>query len=631
MQVRVFGIRHHGPGSARTLVKALEHYEPDCLLIEGPADADELIELAAMPGLKPPVALLIYDPKSFDRSFYFPFAHFSPEWQAIQWGLKQQVPVHFMDLPISMILNLPSTDLQPQLALPWEQEASSFDARWQRDPLGLIAQLAGYTDSERWWEAAFEAQENPVEVFPIILDMIRALRQEGGIREKQENLLREAFMRKQIRTAVKEGFRKVAVVCGAWHSPALDKWATVKQAADNALLRGIKKTKTQATWIPWSYDRLSFQSGYRSGVISPAWYDLLFSRRDAAVQHWMIRAARLLRKEERDVSSAHVIEAVRLAETLSAIRGLSVPGLEELKEAALSTFCEGDQALLQLVEAQLAIGDRQGKVPGTIPQVPLQKDLEAQIKKARLTAEWSTTERVRKELDLRKPANLVASYLLHRLPILGLEWGSELQLSGDLKGTFREKWSLKWNADFSIRLIEAGLWGNTIEEAATNKLKDLALKTKGLLELTELIQQALKASLEDSIALLAARLEQAAAQTHDIIQLLQSLPALIQIVRYGDSRQTDVELVIELVEEMVPRICIGLPAAAMGIDDAAAADLQEMLLDAQQAIGGLSQADTRKRWTDTIEQMARSNALHPLLSGTCVRLAYERGTWTSEA
>jgi hypothetical protein len=78
---------------------------------------------------------------------------------------------------------------------------------------------------------------------------------------------------------------------------------------------------------------------------------------------------------------------------------------------------------------------------------------------------------------------------------------------------------------FSIRLIESGMWGNTIKEAATNVLKDKALHSKSLLELASLVQTALKANLENSISLLAERLEQLAAQTRDIIQLLQSLPA----------------------------------------------------------------------------------------------------------
>ncbi len=39
--VHVFGIRHHGPGSARSLSAALESLAPDVVLIEGPSDADD--------------------------------------------------------------------------------------------------------------------------------------------------------------------------------------------------------------------------------------------------------------------------------------------------------------------------------------------------------------------------------------------------------------------------------------------------------------------------------------------------------------------------------------------------------------------------------------------------------------
>ena len=52
--VQVFGIRHHGPGSARSLVAALEEYQPDAVLIEGPADADPLLHWASADTMVPP-------------------------------------------------------------------------------------------------------------------------------------------------------------------------------------------------------------------------------------------------------------------------------------------------------------------------------------------------------------------------------------------------------------------------------------------------------------------------------------------------------------------------------------------------------------------------------------------------
>ena len=65
--VEVFGIRHHGPGSARSLVAALADYQPDAVLIEGPADADPLLHWALADGMTPPLALLGYAPGSIRR------------------------------------------------------------------------------------------------------------------------------------------------------------------------------------------------------------------------------------------------------------------------------------------------------------------------------------------------------------------------------------------------------------------------------------------------------------------------------------------------------------------------------------------------------------------------------------
>jgi hypothetical protein len=57
-----------------------------------------------------------------------------------------------------------------------------------------------------------------------------------------------------------------------------------------------------------------------------------FSRRVATV--WLARVGRLLRDEGFDTSPGHLIEAVRLAEALAALRGRPFPALDELNEAA---------------------------------------------------------------------------------------------------------------------------------------------------------------------------------------------------------------------------------------------------------------------------------------------------------
>ena len=94
-----FGIRHHGPGCARSLRAALDALVPDCVLVEGPPEADAMAPLSIAEGMQPPVALLSYCPDEPGFAVYHPFAEFSPEWQALQWAARAAVPLRFIDLP----------------------------------------------------------------------------------------------------------------------------------------------------------------------------------------------------------------------------------------------------------------------------------------------------------------------------------------------------------------------------------------------------------------------------------------------------------------------------------------------------------------------------------------------------
>src|SRR5262245_59944096 len=157
----------------------------------------------------------------------------------------------------------------------------------------------------------------------------------------------------------------------------------------------------------------------------------------------MARVARLLREEDLDVSSAHDIEAVRLAETLAALRDRPLPGLSELNEATQAVFCFGNDLALRLIHEKLIVGETLGSVPEETPLAPLQKDLMREQKRLRLPAE--ALERLL-DLDLRKPNDMDRSRLLHRLTLLGVRWGEVQQAGG--KGTFHEIWQLRWQPDF---------------------------------------------------------------------------------------------------------------------------------------------------------------------------------------
>src|SRR4029077_3655153 len=155
-------------------------------------------------------------------------------------------------------------------------------------------------------------------------------------------------------------------------------------ASDDRLLRGLPKVKATLTWVPWTYGRLSYASGYGAGIRSPGWYDHLFSAPGQPVARLLARAAAVLRKEGIPASSAHVIESVRLATALAALRGRPLAGLEEVTEAAQAVWCEGSPLPAARIQRWFVVGERLGTVPPATPMVPLQRDLHDQQRHLRL-------------------------------------------------------------------------------------------------------------------------------------------------------------------------------------------------------------------------------------------------------
>ena len=99
MTVDVYGVRHHGPGSARAVLEALEQQPPDLLLVEGCPELDGIVHLLAEDDMVPPVAGLVYAVDEPRHATFYPLARFSPEWVAARWALARGIPVRFLDLP----------------------------------------------------------------------------------------------------------------------------------------------------------------------------------------------------------------------------------------------------------------------------------------------------------------------------------------------------------------------------------------------------------------------------------------------------------------------------------------------------------------------------------------------------
>jgi hypothetical protein len=655
-RLHIFGIRHHGPGSAASLVAALDALAPERVLIEGPPEADSLIRFAASPEMVPPIALLIHGADDPSLASFYPFADYSPEWQAMLWAARHGRPAAFIDLPAAHklaaveamrappipddIAGEDATDApaeaepSAETGAPGDDENQQAATRIRRDPLGALAAIAGYDDGEAWWNAFIEHSAPGPQIFAAISDAMGELRAHApddaaasppGELEEQ----REAHMRLAIADCLKETDGEIAVICGAWHVPALRR--KVARTDDKAALRNLPKVKVTATWVPWTDTRLATSSGYGAGVISPGWYRHLWQSwhahpagEERSARHlaanWLARIAGLLREAGRPISTASVIEAARLAEALAALRGLSLPGLSEMREACLATICQGETVPLKLIEERLVIGTDVGSIDEAVPQMPLAADLARQQKRLKLKPEGLDREAA---LDLRSDAGLAKSLLLHRLALLNVPWGRIVELNRS-RGTFRERWMLRWDPEFSVRLAEALVYGTTIEQAASNAAFAKARTADGLQSLAKMVEACLLAGLDSaaraSISLLQAR----ATQSSDIAGLIAAMPPLAGILRYGTARDIPAAELHLLVTSMVEAVCAGLVHACRRLDASSAEAMRAGLTEFNRAASMLDDERLAADWRAALARLTRDGDVAALLRGFATRTLHDQ-------
>ncbi|PAC33212.1 DUF5682 family protein [Flectobacillus sp. BAB-3569] len=624
MPLTILGIRHHGVGSTQNVIEMLEQIQPDMVLVEGAPELDSIISWIGNEQLRPPVAVLGYNVDDPQQATFYPFAEFSPEWQAILYANQRQIPVRMLDLPLAIGFQQKKNEKENETI----EEADSEEKEpvapppIHKDPIAYFAEIAGYDNSELWWEHHFEhnyISNNAKEHFDAVMLMMSELRQANipSVLD-EENIAREAYMREIIRKAQNELYSNIVVVCGAWHAPALlDVNTTAK--ADTKLLKSLPKTKIKVatTWIPWTNQRLSMHSGYGAGITSPGWYDFLWEKGnnpDFAIE-WLSHVARLFRKRQVDISTAHVIEAFRLAETLTSLRGLSRIGLLELNEATQTVMCMGDTILLSLVKDKLIVANRLGEIPDELPKVPLQLDFEKLAKSNRLAL---TAEKKEYELDLRKELDLSRSKMIHRLDILEINWGQKVYARS--KGTFKEAWTLAWKPEMYLSLIDKAVWGNTLEDACTKYLIDTSQKSQNIGKIADNIQKAIPAELFVAIEFLLNKIDEVAAISADILDLMTALKPMVEVSRYGNVRKTDLGAIRLIVDSLLTRICIGLPNTCFGLDDDNSRKVFGHIQQVNEATKLIENDELTQLWFDTLKKLLNKDGVHGIIQGCTCRL-----------
>ena len=654
-----FGVRHLSPAAAFHLRQALDRAQPRLVLVEGPSDLNDQMEWLCHPETEFPTAILAYTKTPPVHTVLWPFAIYSPEVQAILWAHEHGVECRFMDLPSSVFLALRegeemsvgrddpgapvgADNIRPQDDADPSEERADDIRPYTEDPAqtteSIYKRLETVTgeDHDTFWERNFEQIENFGEYQAACNTFGSRLREASADdpRRAAETVVREAYMKRVVCQAVDTGIspERIFCVCGSFHVAGLEENAPMTDEEEDALPRA----EACATLMPYSYYRLTTRSGYGAGNKAPAYFELLWEALHTgglgrAPYLYLTRLAAAHRKAGNLTSSAEVIEAVRLAQTLCAMRGSKYPALSDLRDASVTTMGHGQFSELALAAADTEIGKKIGFLPQGVARTSVQEDFYRQLKELRLE-KFRTAQLQRLDLDLREKLNVKSegaaladlrrSFFLHRLRVLGVHFAALLP-SRQEGASWGEYWELRWTPEAEIEIVESALMGDTIQGAAAFALKERADQSASLGEAASIFQDAflcgMPAAAQHALSVLQGLGVDAAA----IADVADTAARLSLVVRYGDLRRFDAEPVVPLVKQLYLRACLTLAEACAC--DAQAAQAVTKAMDQLNTLQLSHDFLEAARWISLLGELSDRDDLNTRCSGFAMAILLERG------
>ena len=641
--VHVFGVRHLSPGGAWHLRATLDAVRPKVVLIEGPTDADVLIPDLTRAGTKPPVAILAYTDSVPVRTIVYPLATYSPEYQALVWAKENRARAEFIDLPSDIFLGLQDVEMERlakarEPAEPTDQPASpAWRPEPERSVYDRIAERCDEADYDTYWERRFEHNLSPDSYRHAAHALGLELRAEPDHPVwRAENLVREAFMRRRIREVLAGGVppERILAVVGAFHAPVL---GPDLPAMSDAELASLRRRPSKLTLMPYSYFKLSSQSGYGAGNHAPAYFELVWDQLnggglDELPHRYLSEVVRHMRKAGTHRSTAEVIEGVRLARTLAAMHDGSAPTLADIQDAAVTLVGHGERAAVAEALAHVNVGIAIGTLPKGVVRTSIQADFDRLMNRLKLE-KYKKTVAEELTLDLRENRHvktadaafldLNRSTFFHRLRVLGVGFATPLG-SGQQQATWAERWKLQWTPESEIALVEAVLLGETVELATAFRFKQLLEAATAIDAAADVVRDACQCGLAASMDLARRRLQELAAVSSDLKAIAHAADRLSLVVRYGDVRKFDPSPLLPLIDELFVQGALALHAAA-ACDNKAAHDLVGAIDELNRVSLEHHERVEGELWLDRLRKLSDADDRNPLLSGYACAVLLERG------
>jgi hypothetical protein len=586
-------VRHHSPTIAAQVGATIRERKPKVVFIEGPHEAQAMIDFLIDSKTRPPVA--IYSSFRDDSeaapisagppatpprySAWYPLVSYSPELAAMRAARDVGAQTIFMDLPHYAIE-------RPQPAIDGAGEAPSpkpkpthrrrdlADIAPQSEFYRSLVKAAGYRCWDETWDALFESpragrtiEELRREV-AIFCAAVRSTIDPQSLVE-DGTLARERFMWKTICESLADTKLKpcdALVVCGGFHI-FLDQ-------NDPEPHPPIPAGTLSVTVAPYSYFRISELSGYGAGNRAPRYYEMCFDGHIAGqdpgqvVVDYVIDVVKEARRRGEILSPADAIGATQHALMLARLRGRRNPLLDDILDAMVTCCCKGDPKAeaTHLFDAidEVNIGTRLGRVTERIGRLPIVNDFYEQLDRLELDEVVAREKVCTYALDKRQPNDFARSAFLHRLVFLGVEIGTVQREAAPFgQSIFKEHWRLKWSPKLEAALIERNLHGDTIETAATTLLAEsLGANAHEAGPACRRLVQAVDMDLPQLIA----QAEQMTGHSidHDdrFHSLADALTSLMLLERYAAYRNLSKQRLEELLARCFDRACFAIPEVA---------------------------------------------------------------------
>lgn len=669
--VLYFPIRHHSPACAWHLRKTVEAYNPDCILIEGPCNAQEQIPILVHKDTKAPIALYYFykDKKGLlsgekeSYKCYYPFLDCSPELVALRAAAERGIAAQFIDLPYGEILI--GTEEKKGIRTEREKQTYNDDYLLSRSRyFERLCQKTGLRSFDELWEKYFEigglfqTTEEFVRQMNIYCYLSRIHTPEEEL-EADGCLLRERYMAEQIAKASESG-KKLLVVTGGFHTYGIrellkDSFCpetaqkkagekscgkdAVRYMADPAVLHGLSDQEQGVYPLAYSMEATDALNGYASGMQSPGFYQQVWERLvkgesadgayEEAVLHQLVSAGRRARQKKESLSSYDVICAFSMAKGLAALRGKKEPGLYELRDAALSSFVKGEYSpstdlSLRILE-NLNTGKQVGKLCEDALRPPLLVDFEEQCRVFRLKIQAAGQQEVILELFTKKK-HLAVSRFLYQMDFLGTGFAKRTKGADLLKrkdrNRIRETWSYRFTGQVLSALVDVSMLGGTVAEASRTRLLREFARSESSQEAAGLLTRGFLMGFLEEQAGMGAHIREVLAADGDFFSLAEGFSHLRMLYELQELYEVEDEAELEeLIGICFQKIVQLLPSMAQ-VKDEQQQSCMESCLSLYQITGRSGFSHFRQVLMEAFERLLEQPKIQPGLEGSVLGLLY---------